>query len=449
MKKDIWLLIGSILISVLVGLGLLRWLAPQLFGVPTDQQVVKLSKGLPAFYETVFHNEAEKESKEFLINDPVTQVRARPFAMGNGAWGPHDVLGFRNRSVPHVAPVVVIGDSQTYGNNAPIEFNWPNQMRRAADLPATAVYSMATGGWGAVQYLNMFTLAARFQPRVIIVALYTGNDSLESFKSAYAMEQWQFLRLNPNQTLADMPNVPFPAPVSEQWKATYSNGASMIFTPRLRYYSNDLKEPAATTGYAIMAEVARIMDQALPKTGTRLVFTIIPTKELVYAKRVQNEGIEATVAYKDLVAAETRRVADLEAALKPLANSRYISVIEALQDTALKDTTLYSEDKDGHPMPNGYEVIGQELAKSFEDIQKPPKGLVAVSFPDQAYQLYLINGEGVWDVGSEEILDKNGWKPTEVPNVELRDLAWYPWRGPVPAIDIERFGPSNDHNNAN
>ena len=46
------------------------------------------------------------------------------------------------------------------------------------------MYSMAVGGWGAVQYLDMFTKAARFRPHTVIIAFYSGNDPLESFLTA-------------------------------------------------------------------------------------------------------------------------------------------------------------------------------------------------------------------------------------------------------------------------
>lgn len=441
-RKELGLLLASVLLTIAVGLGIIRWMSPQLFRAPTDSQVVRLSKELPAFYETVFHNPAEKDTADFLVNDPITLVRARPLAPGNMLFGPHDVLGFRNRLVPQVAPVVVVGDSQTYGNNAPIEANWPNQMRRHAGLPPTSLYSMATGGWGAVQYLNMFTLAGKFHPRVVIVAYYTGNDPLESFKAAYALDQWRSLRPDPALKLSDLPNVPFPAPDSETWKADFRDGSSMVYTPRLRFYSNDPKHPAVVAGYGIMGETARIMDEAVTGTGSRLVFTVIPTKELAYSLRTEAEGLTPPPAYHDLIAHEMQHIEKLRDTLSKLPNSRYVDVVGPLRQSALKSSTLYPADKDGHPLPDGYAVIGETIAGALSDLQRPQPGVAAVMGPDKSYQLYLITAEGAWDVLSESMLEKNGWgSSANIATIEERDLALLPRMGPIPTVDPARFGP--------
>ncbi len=112
-------------------------------------------------------------------------MRGNPLYPAHGTLGPHDLLGFRNHAVPRMAELVIIGDSQTYGNNAVLSDNWPNQLARALNRPADDVYSMAVGGWGAVQYLAMFEKGLRFQPRVIVIAFYSGNDPLDSFHMAY------------------------------------------------------------------------------------------------------------------------------------------------------------------------------------------------------------------------------------------------------------------------
>ncbi len=443
MKKEYWLMIGSIIFSLITGLGLIRWLAPELFGMPTDAKIVKLSKELPAFFDTIFRSQAEKDSNDFLINDPITLVRARPLAEDNVMFGPHDVLGFRNYFVPNVAPIVTIGDSQTYGNNVSIDFNWPNLMLSKLNLPTTAVYSMATGGWGAVQYLNMFAISGRFKPRVIIIAYYTGNDSLESFKAAYSIDKWSFLRPDKKLSLADMPQVAFPAPETEWWTVKFNDGYSMVFTPRLRYYSNDPVSPSAEAGYLIMKEAAHIMDETVKGGNARLIFTIIPTKEMVYSKRIKMDGINYSKDYSNLISAEMNHIVDMKNYFSKLQNSRYIDVIEPLQQAAMVDSTLYPEDKDGHPLQGGYSIIGETLAKALSDLSKPASGIVAVIGGNKTYQLYLINQEGVWKVPSESMLEKNGWNQDFAPpQVTASELALYPQQGMLLEVNPKRFGPS-------
>ncbi len=52
-----------------------------------------------------------------------------------------------------------------------IEQNWPSQMADNLGVDLDRVYAMAVGGWGAVQYLDMFYNATLFQPRVTIPAM--------------------------------------------------------------------------------------------------------------------------------------------------------------------------------------------------------------------------------------------------------------------------------------
>ena len=129
MKKEWMLLSISVLVTLIASLGIIRWIAPDLLGVSSNLQLVQLDEKLPAFYEGVFRRDKENAG-ELLLNDPLTRVRARPFLhdMQPLGYGPHDILGFRNYSVPRVADVVTIGDSQTYGNNAFLSGNWPSNL---------------------------------------------------------------------------------------------------------------------------------------------------------------------------------------------------------------------------------------------------------------------------------------------------------------------------------
>jgi len=101
-----------VLVTLLAALGIIRWVAPGLLGVPTDLQLVQLDEQLPPFYEGVFRRD-KGEAGELMLKDPLTRVRARPFLhdMQPVTYGPHDLLGFRNYAVPGVVDVVTIGDS--------------------------------------------------------------------------------------------------------------------------------------------------------------------------------------------------------------------------------------------------------------------------------------------------------------------------------------------------
>ena len=121
MKKEWLLIIVSVALTVIIALTLTRWFAPQLLGLPTDLQMVRVAKEVPPFFNGVFRPE-DHEGENYIIQDPYI-IRARPLLPSFLNVGPNDLLGFRNRNVPNIAAIITIGDSHTYGNNASIERN--------------------------------------------------------------------------------------------------------------------------------------------------------------------------------------------------------------------------------------------------------------------------------------------------------------------------------------
>ena len=79
MIRKEWLLTLSVITVTLVSsVALIRWLAPGLLGGPADLQLIQLDEKVPAYYRGVFQEE-HFGNGEFLIKDPLTGVRARPF----------------------------------------------------------------------------------------------------------------------------------------------------------------------------------------------------------------------------------------------------------------------------------------------------------------------------------------------------------------------------------
>jgi lysophospholipase L1-like esterase len=440
MKKEHLLLIGSSALALLIGLGVIRWLAPQLLGLPPDLQLVQVDKTVPPFFEGVFRR-ADVSEPDFIINDPLTRVRARPFFPDLGVMGPNDILGFRNRSVPTAAEVVTIGDSQTYGNNAMLESNWPSQMQRALQDRLNRTYSMAVGGWGAIQYLDMFTNATLFGPKVVVVAFYSGNDPLESFQMAYGSEYWQALIPNPELSASDIPRVEFPVPESAWWKVVFDDGVTTAFTPTLRLGANQ-QHPAVTAGYDIMAKVAERIGKMAEEVAVEVVFTVIPTKELAYAQKVEQSGLEAPAAYRQLVRQERTNIDRLTARIAALQGVRFVDVVTPLQRAAVGSAALYPTDNNGHPTAAGYRVIGRAVAESIQDLLPPrPAGLYAVQITERSYSYGLVNPEGAWYFNSVKMIEANGWPPGDIPMLSARDFLAVPYRGVIDTVDPVRFGP--------
>lgn len=332
--------------------------------IPADMQVVQLKRKVPPFFINVFRPH-DISSTEFLLNDPLTGVRGKPFLPEIAGVGPHDILGFRNLNVPRVSDIVAIGDSQTYGNNALLTESWP--ARCGEILGGKSIYQMAVGSLAAPQYLEMASRAVVFQPKVIVIALYTGNDLFESFRLVYSTEVWKRLRITPNVTLADLPKVNFPPLESDKWQAKFHDGSFVTFTPAPRLLSNDRSSTGIQAGLEIVKQVLAELNQISQKFSVPIFVALIPTKELVYAARVTEEGIAAPQAYTDLVRIESENIALIESAIGSDSQLKLIKLLPALQ-SALNKGGLYPSDANGHPLKLGYNVIAQEVAKSIKPL---------------------------------------------------------------------------------
>jgi len=364
-KKEWLLASASILLTAAAALALLRWLAPQLLGVPADLQLVQASKAIPPFFESAFR-EQDLASAGLLLHDPRTNTRFRPLLPASGEAGPHDLLGFRNSGVPNHAATIVIGDSQTYGFGESFADNWPSQMAGLLQQVDTPVYSMAVGGWGAVQYLDMFSKAVWLKPHSVIIAFYTGNDPLESFATAYGNQHWESLRPDPALDKSDAPDVAPMLSVEDAWPVRFSDGIHIAFTPRGRLAVNDTGEPAVRAGYAIMAEVARRAGVIARQHGITLLFTVIPTRELVYAEKVAQARLNPPATYRRLVERERDNIETLAAIIRTIAGARYVDLVRPLQAAALSAAPLYPRLWDGHPGKAGYAVIAGTLASALD-----------------------------------------------------------------------------------
>lgn len=427
-------------VTLLISLLLVRYLAPGLLGIPIDLQMVKVSEEIPAFFENAFGND-DLLSSTYLIKDPITGVRALPLFPNAGTMGPNDMLGFRNLAIPVIADIVTIGDSQTYGNNSPIQLNWPSQLSTALNKSQkTEVYNMSVGGWGAVQYLYAATNATLFQPRVLIIAFYTGNDPLESFNMAYNYDIWNTLIPDSSLSASDIPDSSNALEESAQWPVTFSDGTSTTFTPKWRYLSNQ-DHPAVRAGYSIMANVADdIVTMVRPK-GISVVFTIIPTKELVYETKLTADSIDTSEDYDKLIHAEKANIEQLEKDILKIEDALYVDVVGALQNAALDAAPLYLEDSNGHPIDRGYQVIADALAPTVQaEIPDRPTGLALIQVAEDGYKSVFIEEGQYWHFSKDpgiSTIERYGRRLYEAPLISARDIADLNYAGLIPSMPAE------------
>jgi len=435
-KKEWLVASAATVITLAISLAVIRWLAPQLLGIPIDLQMVSVDEKVSPFYEAVFREE-DLSTIGFMLNDPYSGIRARPLFPRRITMGPNDLLGFRNRSVPNVADIVVVGDSQTYGNNSDIDQNWPTQLGTALKDKSRVIYNMSVGGWGAVQYAYAAEKAAAFQPRLMIIAFYTGNDSLESFIMAYNGDRWKSLRPDLSITSADIPRLE-----RDTLPVRFSDGITTVFTPKTRYTSN-MDHVAVKIGYKIMAKTARRISEENSLNGIRTLFTIIPTKELVYESKVSKENIDVSESYRLLVDAERNNISNLEKEIAGIPQALYIDVVSPLQKAALGSTPLYTEAADGHPVAYGYQVIGRAVANAIQGLMPPPlEGLYQLPITSKLSKYFLVDGNKLRVFANADVTGKNGWDYENAPIIADRDLAKPEFAGIITEVDQDRYGPT-------
>ncbi len=439
MKKEWILTMVSVTVTLALALLTIRWLAPQYLGIPIDLQTVRVAKKVPPFFDNIFRDE-DTASEGIIIQDPYC-LRAKPMMQSLGPLGPHDVLGFRNWGVPAVADVITIGDSQTYGNNVGLELNWPSRMTAHFQEKPATLYNMSVGGWGAAEYYEISDKLKFFSPRVVVVAFYTGNDPMESFVRAYGNDRWEDLRPDPGLSAGDAPEVVFPPPRPEWLNVLFPDGVRTIFTPLLRHTSNkDI--PAVRAGYAIMEKTAKKLALESQKANAKIVFTIIPTKELVYAEKMRLAKFSPGEKYLAHVRDEKKNLDDFAKKLAAIPGAVYVDVLKPLQKAALAPTGLYPESINGHPMEPGYDVIGKTLAQKVEQLlPKRPDGPVLLTKSPKDIVPLVIRDNRLMGFSSFKVLLENGWKTEDFHPVQLRDIQNIPAGKVVSEVDPEKYGP--------
>jgi hypothetical protein len=345
----------------------------------------------------VFLNPADYLSAP-TTNDEVLGIRIAAGASGFDEWG------FRNRRVPPTAEIVAIGDSHTYGNNATMAESWPSVVER---LIGRTVYNLGLGGYGPNQYYHLLmTRALKLKPRWVLCGLYMGDDFENAFLMTYGRDAWANLRQGRwSGVEADIWSPVDPGNSRHARIRTWLSRKSLVYqlvvhgpvlgglkgTLQVRRAA-DGRDPATTSvlphegsreeafrplgirarldpksgpvreGMRITVELLGRMDRACQEHGCRLLVVLIPTKETVFAEHLLRDPrlhlggeIAELVSYEAI--GKGKLIAFLEAARIP-----YVDVLPTLRSHIAEG--LYTRsDRDMHPGPNGYRVIGETVAE--------------------------------------------------------------------------------------
>ncbi len=322
------------------------------------------------------------------LEDPELGYRLAP------ERGELDEWGFRNAGVPDRAEIVCLGDSQTYGVGVRADEAWPAVLARES---GTNVYAMALGGYGPIQALVLAERALELSPRVIVYALYLGNDVQDAWRFA-GLPRWKELQASGIDYPADpggparegrAPNLAMAAAdaleahsrllgrllsgVQDRLKtASYladvhgGEGPGLAweegplrtqFTPAYRLRALDLAQPDVRDGLRITELCLGRIAALTREHDCTFVLLLLPTKERVYHRYGRERDRDAVAPLDVLAAAEEQLANELLAQ----AGARKIVVIDPLDPlvSALeRGEALWPPTPDGHFTARGQAILG-------------------------------------------------------------------------------------------
>ncbi len=369
-----------------------------------------------------------------IVSDDILAYRALP---GNG-W---DQRGYRNTDALENADIVVIGDSQTYGNNAEAHEAWPQAL---GELSGRSVYQMAIGGYGPVQYSYVLDKALELDPEIIFVGLYAGNDLFDAYNVVYGknLEYWAHLKkegdaplhqkiegsssrlvlstgLDPDSwqmrfleirswirnhsriyallgdaTRGMRERLGLAATFEEKGEKVKELSEERsdlafvydaepeiqtIMSPQYRYAALDLHDEGTREGMRITKKLLGEMSEKAEAQGVSFVVVFIPTKERVYGTYLANKGIVIPASIEKLLEKEE----EVTNVLLTLCQDRNLQCIEVLSDLALaleKKIKVYGSSFDGHPLASGYAVLAQSVYDAYiaEEILQPSSTTISL-----------------------------------------------------------------------
>ena len=313
-----------------------------------------------------------------------------------GHTGGHDAWGFRNARRPETADIVCIGDSMTYGVIVPASESWPVILTK---LSGESVYNMGLGGYGPIQYLYLLqNLAVKLRPRTVIVGFYFGNDLFDTYNMVRSNKHWSNYKNVGTANLAQGGELIWPRKTGKflgglrDWLSRHSivyvlvtqrsifdfirdreittQGGSNSDIVRYRDEKHqvdfnlairflNLRDPRLQNAMQVTGHIMSDIQGIAEKKGMRLIIALIPTKERVYGKLIQQAGYrEKYPQLADTLDQEDRARVWMINLLRQL-RIETVDLLPALE-AAVSDHDLYPR-ADPHPNNYGTRVIAQAI----------------------------------------------------------------------------------------
>lgn len=316
--------------------------------------------------------------------------------------GEADGWGFRNERVPERVDALFVGDSQTYGFFVARDEAFPAVFAQAT---GAAAYQMAQGSYGPVRYRELVRRGLALHPRLVVVAVYFGNDLFDATAGA-ALEGAEDLRAagrsyprpqgitsagdtSPNWTMALVDGLQqhsrLLGAAGEALRSRLRGSTSLldaqpgavpfvdaavgtILLPEYRRPVLDLDDPTIADGMRISERCLLDIGAACRAAKATCLVLTIPTKEYVYAEWRRRAG-QAMPALAGLHAAETAARARLFRALAGDANLRQADLTEACIAELAAGHPLWAGNGDGHLMQAGHRLAAALVAAEWAKLR--------------------------------------------------------------------------------
>ena len=349
------------------------------------------------------------------VTDPILGHRLLPFQSG------HDARGLRNNSAEGYFPVVCIGDSQIYGTSIPRHAAIPQQLGAIIKQP---VYNMALGGYGPIQYYQLFLDSRKMKPLTTIIAIYLGNDLLDAYFMAIRHGYWKWLlkKIGDENELSIISrcSLPYehsfqkveyqdPETITTKMKeggsiiykihaalrlhsalyalsyeglvkpliqrifersvhlqlpgAFYTPQVDTIFTPGIRLRVLDLKDERVRIGLLLTKRIIELMAESV-KGKNELTFIFIPTKENVYYDFLRDKKIALPAEYECLVHYE-REITKWLSKIITANGLGLVDIFPPLTKAVAEGEVLYHHSSDGHANAVGNRIIATSISRAL------------------------------------------------------------------------------------
>lgn len=341
-----------------------------------------------------------------MVSDPLLGNRLVPNSAG------HDANGFRNDTIRPRVDIVALGDSQTWGVNVQSVDSWPRQLEK---LSGTSVYNMGVGGYGPVQYWALTDKSLEFSPKTVVVGFYLGNDLYDAYALAYANDAYADLRVKPpveemridtikpksdflwseeknfhnnygrsspsgwslwlreHTAIGRLLNTAGLWPgatdvdyeIDKAWARAHPDHGAIcedaqvrtVFATAYRLTGLNLDEPRIAEGWRISKDALSRTHQRVISKGAKFLVLVIPTKELVYAELMQQEG-KSSGTYQLLIEMENR-VRNDALSFCAQQNLMCVDALPNLRSAIARRQKIYPSSTESHPNADGYRVLAE------------------------------------------------------------------------------------------